>query len=225
MNELGPSVAEFNAVHGIKPSDRWTYIYGLHDPRDGALRYIGKSNQPDVRYKEHVKWRTKTRYHTHCARWIAELRELDARPVLAVIDAVPSDSDWQCVEKAYIAAARQAGDRLTNITDGGEGVVGVWLGRKHRPESLAKMSADRKGRKATDEWRRQQSERFRGREFSPEWRAKIRDAVQKLSPVEVRQIRGLLADRVSQYEIASRFGVHQGTVSNIARGVTYRHID
>ena len=31
------------------------YIYALLDPRDGDIRYIGKTNNPRLRYKQHLK--------------------------------------------------------------------------------------------------------------------------------------------------------------------------
>ncbi len=32
-----------------------TYIYGLVDPRDGRVRYVGQSQDPERRYREHLR--------------------------------------------------------------------------------------------------------------------------------------------------------------------------
>ena len=226
---LGPSLQEFRAAYNLKPGDGTCYIYALYDPRTLELRYVGKSIRPAERLTNQMNERANT-YRCH---WMQELRSLGLRPVQVIVDAVPGD--WQVVERAYIAGARQITTRLVNATDGGDGVEGLpaesrarmratWLGRKHRPESLAKMSAANRGRTHTPEWRATMRERMRGREFSDEHRQKIRRAVEKLSADEVREIRQLLRQKVSQYVIADRYGVHQGTISNIARGLTYRDV-
>lgn len=226
---IGPSLAEFNAQYNF--TEPQAYIYGLHDPRTGELRYIGKSIRPLERLGNHINERS----DTHRGHWIAELTRLKLRPVLIIIDAVPADTDWQTIERIYIAAAREDGCRLTNSTDGGEGVVGLcaearakmattWVGRKHSPQTLALMSANRRGRKHTPEWCQEMSKRFRGREFTPEWRQKIRKSVQKLTDTQVREIRRRLSAGESQYAIADLFGIHQGSVSNIYRGITYKDV-
>jgi hypothetical protein len=226
---IGPSLAEFNAECNF--TEPQAYIYGLHDPRTGELRYIGKSIRPIERLGNHINERT----NTHRGHWIAELTRLSLRPVLVIIDSVPANSDWQSIERVYIAGALEDGCRLTNSTAGGEGIVGLcaesrakmaitWVGRKHSPETLALMSANRKGRKHTPEWCREMSERFHGRKFTPEWLQKIRKSNQKLTDNQVRQIRLRLSLGESQYTIAALFGIHQGSVSNIKRGITYKDV-
>jgi DNA-binding NarL/FixJ family response regulator len=226
---LGPSFVEFREEHGIDGPTH--YIYGLHDPRNDELRYIGKSDRPRERLSNHLQDKS----NNHRCHWLQELKQLGLRPVLVIIDAVPAGHGWQHIEQVYIAAAREAGHRLTNATDGGDGVVNLtpearakmratWLGRKHRPESLERISAASRGCRHTDDWRAYMRERMRSRTFSDDHRQKISRALQKLTDEQVREIRRLLADGVSQYVIADRFGIHQGSVSNIARGHTYREV-
>lgn len=227
---LGPSLAEFDAEYSF--TEPQAYIYGLHDPRTGELRYIGKSIRPLERLGNHICERT----NTHRGHWINELNRLKLRPVLIIIDAVPANSDWQKIERLYIAAAREDGQRLTNTGPGGEGVRilpdesrakmrTTWLGRKHTMKTRAMMSANRRGRSHhTDQWRQDMSIRFRGREFTPEWRQKIRKSNQKLTNDQVRDIRYRLSIGESQYATADLFGIHQGSVSNIFRGKTYKDV-
>jgi hypothetical protein len=225
----GPDLAEFRAEHGIEGA--WSYIYGLHDPRTGELRYIGKSDRP----RERLQNQMNERADTHRCHWLNELRSLGLRPEQVIIDAVPADTDWQVVERSYIAAAREAGYRLTNGTAGGDGVVDLsdesrariraaWVGRKHTPEALAKMSAASRGRRHTQEWREAQSRLFQGRTFPLVWRRKISASLNKLTDDQVRDIRRRLAAGEKQRDIAARFGIHQGSVSNIARGLTYKDV-
>lgn len=224
----GTPLAEFLTEVGPGP---WHYIYGLHDPRTMDLRYIGKSDRPVERLMNQMNERA----NTHRCHWLGELRAAGLRPVQFIIDATPFGTDWQPIECAYIAAARAMGCRLTNGTDGGDGVPGLgpeslarmrtaWLGRKHRPESRTKMSAANMGRKHTDEYREMMRQIMSVREFTETHRQRIREGVQKLTSDQVREIRVALAAGERQRDIGARFGVHQGTISDLARGRTYQHI-
>lgn len=209
----------------------FTYIYGLFDPRTGELRYVGKTDRPRERLANQMNERS----NTHRCHWLQELRSAGLMPVQRIFDAAPRGGDWQRRECAYIEAARMSGCRLTNGTDGGDGVSGLsdearakmratWLGRKHSPESIRKMSEANRGRLHTPEWRQFMHDRMKDREFSDEHRAKIRRKLQKMTDDQVREIRRLLSAGTSQYVIAERYGVHQGSISNIARGITYRDV-
>ena len=41
------------------------YIYALCDPRDGAVRYVGKSVDPEARLRGHIQESRKTDYYRH----------------------------------------------------------------------------------------------------------------------------------------------------------------
>lgn len=222
------ALAEFRELHQLE-GDGWHYIYGLFDPRTGELRYIGKSDRPAERLANQMNERSPT----HRCHWLQELRRLGLKPEQQILDALPEGTDWQSVERAYIRGGRNVAVNLTNGTDGGDGVIGLspearerirsaWLGRKHRPESLEKMAAASRGRLHTEEWRQLMRAKMTGRQFSIEHRAKLRSAVQKLTPDQVTEIRRLIATGMRQRDIAAKFGVHQGSISNIARGITYR---
>lgn len=98
----------------------------------------------------------------------------------------------------------------------------TWKGRKHKPETLKKLSESSKGRIHSDEWKAKMSERMKGREIT--WSDKLKKAVTKLTDDEIREIRNLLSKKVSQYKIADMFGAHQGTISNIKNGKCYQHV-
>lgn len=209
----------------------WHYIYGLTDPRTGELRYIGKSDRPVGRLANQMNEHS----NTHRCHWLQSLRSAGLLPVQTIIDAVPAGDDWQTVERAYIIAARKDGHPLTNGTDGGDGVQGLsaesrarisatWVGRKHRPESLIRIGAASRGRRHTLAYREYMREIMAARVFTQTHRDRIRLSQQRLSDDDVRAIRVSLATGERQRDIAARYGIHQGTVSNIARGVTYREV-
>lgn len=143
-----------------------TFIYCLKDPRDDAVRYIGKANDPEKRLKGHIyKAKHET---THKGYWIMSLLSLGLAPIMQIIEEVPF-SDWKERETYYIHYYFEHGHPLTNILLGSEGLGII------PPESRAKISAAHKGRKKapfSEEWRRKLGDVSRGKKQSPEHIAK-----------------------------------------------------
>ena len=110
----------------MKPS-----IYALTDPRTGAVRYIGKANDPAKRLKGHM--RDARRRQTPVYAWINKLVRLGMAPGLLVLEA--DCADWRESERRLIAEARARGDRLLNVADGGD--------EPHCPPEVRKANSDR----------------------------------------------------------------------------------
>lgn len=205
------------------------YIYGLFDPRDGELRYIGKSINPKQRLTNHlndksITWRT---------NWLKELKRLNLKPLLYIFESFKDNNLWQEKEIYYIAIAKNRGIKLTNCTSGGDGLLNppkevldkirnTWKGRKHTEETKKLIGSKHKGKKHTEEHKRKISKIMKGRKIT--WIKKVRDANQKLNRTQIIKIRKMLTDGISQYVIADKFNVHQGTISNIKNGKVYLHI-
>lgn len=130
-----------------------TLIYGLVDPRDGAVRYIGKSTSGLERPRSHSEPnRLRSDPNLHKVRWLQQVIAAGLKPEVRVLEEMtPGDLDDG--ERFWIAQGRGLGWPLTNLTAGGDGTAGiptsprqraavrkVWAGRKHTPESRAKMS-------------------------------------------------------------------------------------
>jgi hypothetical protein len=95
-----------------------TNIYVLRDPRNNQIRYVGKANDPEYSYKNHInKCRDK---NTHKRNWINELKKEKLKPILEIIDIVPVDR-WKEFEKFYIKKYIDEGCKLVNYTNGGDG--------------------------------------------------------------------------------------------------------
>jgi hypothetical protein len=117
-------------------------IYALLCPDTGAVRYVGKTCWlVETRLRSHLHDSARN----HRTNWIRSLLKRGKKPRLVVIEVVPG-ARLQPRERFWIAEMRRRGERLTNLTDGGEGVPGrIWT-----EEQRARMSAtQRAARKQT----------------------------------------------------------------------------
>lgn len=162
-----------------------TIIYGLADPRDGQLRYVGKTVWTlERRLGRHLS--ASSRGKNRKDRWIARLIAKDLRPEIFEIEVV--DGSWVEAERFWIAYFRSIGADLMNHTSGGEGEPGfrvaedvkrrISIGNKGKPKSaehVAKILAGpgifRKGQVAHN----------KGKSWSEETRKRIGD-VQRGKP-------------------------------------------
>ena len=94
------------------------FIYALSDPRNDKIRYIGKANNPENRYKNH--YNSSRDKNTHKRNWINSVRKSGFRPELIILDEVPK-KEWKYWEKFYISLFKTWGFNLVNYTDGGDG--------------------------------------------------------------------------------------------------------
>ena len=90
-----------------------------------------------------------------------------------IIKSCTSKSELDHWEKFYIAALRSKFPHGYNLTDGGEGIVGL----KRTPEHCAKLSASKKGKKLSIETRAKMSAIRKGKPRSPEHCAKLSAAL------------------------------------------------
>lgn len=94
-----------------------TYIYGLSDPRDGGVRYIGKANNPRLRMYGHL--RSARKKYTKVAIWIRGLLEESILPRMEILEIVDM-SEWESKEKGWISHYRATSKDLLNMQDGGQ---------------------------------------------------------------------------------------------------------
>lgn len=91
-------------------------IYALTEPNSGEVRYIGKANDAQKRFKSHMR---EMRRKTPVYCWIGALRKKGQIPSLSILEVCNSEN-WCDVERAAIAAARREGARLLNVAEGGD---------------------------------------------------------------------------------------------------------
>ena len=144
------------------------YIYGLYDPRTYRIRYIGKT----VRIKGRFSYHLNDRRNTHKGRWISSLSKIGMEPIMRVIEVIENDDDtiWPWRERYWISRAKECGESLTNLDDGGNS------GFKKSPESVEKMRQSKIGTKHSDASKAKRSEAMKGRIVSEETRRKISES-------------------------------------------------
>ena len=127
----------------------FTSIYSLSDPISGEIRYVGKSDNPNLRLIEHIK---KSKYTiTHKNNWIKSLLKKNLKPVIEILDTVPI-SEWGFWENYWIEMIRAWEFKLTNIANGGcGGNLGPIVNRKISIETINKMKISASKRKCIEE--------------------------------------------------------------------------
>lgn len=165
-------------------------IYALCDSRVTdplqRVRYIG---QTTVRLSRRLGGHVNTAQrggHTHRDRWMRSVWDDGGVVTIESLAVVPIER-WAHAEAEMIARYRSCGARLTNATDGGEGMPNpnaetrerlrrAFVGRPLRPEHRAKIGAAHRGTPCSVEQRASISATLTGRPLSDETRAKMSNA-------------------------------------------------
>ncbi len=148
-------------------------IYVLIDPRDGEIRYVGKTKSPKKRLAGHLKEKD----GSHRDHWISKLQRMGLVPRMQVMQEVPETFGSEA-EIYWIAYFRATGCRLTNSTDGGEGNSGwtmsdeqkAQVSRVHKGKTISPEHRAIVSKATTERW---EQWRTNGRYLSPEARANI----------------------------------------------------
>jgi GIY-YIG catalytic domain/NUMOD3 motif len=110
-------------------------IYVLCHPETLEIRYVGKTINIHKRMVAHKNEKRETRK----CRWLKYLANRGLAPAIFIIDVV-QDNEWEEAERKWIRHFKDLGARLTNHTEGGDGVSGL------DEESRAKVAAATKKR-------------------------------------------------------------------------------
>lgn len=130
---------------GLKLSDK-NIIYGLVDPDTFEIRYVGKSTYGIARAKMHGQpAQLRKNVNLHKCNWIRKLHKYNKDYIILILH---TDANADClgsIETDIIKDCRQAGHRLLNQTDGGEGTCG----RIVSDQTRNKISATKLGVKSS----------------------------------------------------------------------------
>lgn len=166
----------------------------------------------------------------HRVNWLKELKKEGLLPIAVVLAEIEGAWPWQIEERYWIAKLKQMGADLTNSTDGGDGVDGLpeetrkrmaltWTGRKHKPETIAKLKEARAKRVTSEATKRKMSATHKGREIT--WGATIAEATRKLSREQAEQIRHRIHSGETVISIAKETGIHRTTISKVKAGTYF----
>lgn len=95
-----------------------TYIYGLECPLDGNIKYIGKSNNPQRRLRDHM-YDHRGEYNK--GLWVRKLKHSGLKPQLIILDEIEL-SKWEFWETWWISYFKSLGISLLNKHEGGNGL-------------------------------------------------------------------------------------------------------
>lgn len=86
-------------------------IYGLQDPVTLLIRYVGMTNSPDRRFRQHLEGTQGTSAKN---RWLVRLRQKQLVPDLIVLETAEDEQAAKEVERRWIKQGRELGWPLTN---------------------------------------------------------------------------------------------------------------
>lgn len=86
---------------------RTAYIYGLRDPFDGDIKYVGKSFHPRRRLRSHLGEARRCRklYPSVKVLWLRDLLAVRARPELVILEETTAH-EWPVREQYWIRRLR-----------------------------------------------------------------------------------------------------------------------
>ena len=165
---------------------RW-FVYALIDPQTKAVRYVGKTCSGIDRITLHFKKR-ELEAKTYKANWIRSLlacgfifEKGDAGRIVSILEVFDGPEGLNDAEIWWIKKLRSQGVKLTNLTDGGDGVRAGYV---HTPEAKERMSfAQKKSHLklwADPKFRQEQTERFKKNCLSPDAKKKARESLKAM---------------------------------------------
>lgn len=159
----------------VRPKCGRNVVYGLIDPRNGQIRYVGKSTSGSRRPFQHGQPYS-LKLPGHKTNWLRQLAAEGLRPEVVILDDSPTSLD--AAEQFWIAYFRFVGADLTNHTIGGDGMVGF----RHSPATKAKIAAAKRGRPPPPAAIEAARAVTLGRKLSPSHIAKMKAALSGRAP-------------------------------------------
>lgn len=150
-----------------------SFIYALLEPENGEIRYIGKTDNPNLRYAQHLDRERFSNHHK--SRWILSLLRKGLYPIMEIVEECDS-SDVGNREIFWIAYYRNLGKKLTNMADGGIG-GNTLTTEEIRDRHSKNTSAGLKGKKKSSEHIRNRVLALVGKLHTEEHKRKIGDSV------------------------------------------------
>jgi hypothetical protein len=115
-----------------------TFIYTLEDPDTNEIKYIGKTVKPlKTRLTNHIySCKKETNHRTN---WIKSIIKKGKKPIIKMIDFCSWEKS-QKLETYWINKFKNEGANLVNLTNGGEGNLGLKLSKERRDKLTLAVS-------------------------------------------------------------------------------------
>ena len=172
-------------------------LYSSENPEE--IKYVGRSqfDSPQKRLSTHIQEANQGKSNTYKCKWIRHVLTSGFKVEVITLETNLSWDESATKEMEYISHYKSLGHKLTNLTLGGDGALGMvhtddtrykmrigHLGRKHSPEAIENMKQARKFTSA--ETRAKLSAWQKGKPKSEEHKQKMR---KPKSPEHVEKMR------------------------------------
>jgi hypothetical protein len=115
-----------------------TFIYTLEDPDTNEIRYVGKTVKClKHRLTNHIYSIKKEKNHR--TNWIKSIIKKGKKPIIKMIDSCSWEKS-QDLETYWITKLKNKGANLVNLTNGGEGNLGLKLDKERKEKLLLAIS-------------------------------------------------------------------------------------
>jgi hypothetical protein len=225
---MDAAVLEREMDYELLVAGQKVFIYALVHPETRETRYIGKTQCAlEKRYREHLSGGRTEKGSCYRERWITSLFRAGLEPDIVELDCV-SFENWQMVEKFWIRLYRAGGCRLTNMTDGGDG---VGYGDTHPSSKLSNAKAkDIRERYDTGDAIPSLADRFgvdqgviyrvlRGYAWPDAGGPLFPSPVKRFTDTEREDIRRLALSGASRLEIAALFDRNPCSIRSVLEGL------
>lgn len=88
----------------LQQHDKQYYIYVLLDPRDDTVRYVGITNNAELRYNQHLDGRS----NINVWRWHQEIKKSGVLPILRIIETISRDDNMSFADFMRIVGDKEA---------------------------------------------------------------------------------------------------------------------
>jgi group I intron endonuclease len=183
-----------------------TFIYILVDENNGP-RYVGKSDNPNKRLKDHIYESKRCDSKSHRVNWINSMLSKGLVPKVEIIDEVPND-EWEFWEGFWIDQFKQWGFSLTNGSIGGFGFTKGHIvsdETKEKNRLAATGNKNKRGKAVSIETRGRMSKARLGKELSIETRDRMSKARLGKKGKRCEKTILILSKEVIQYDLDGNF--------------------